>query len=134
MSEDAALTEVRAVDLVFPRATNHYGTMFAGDELAALARIAFIAATRHSRTRLVLRASSDIAFTAPAPQGRMIELVGRVISTSGSTVTVDAELVAEDLLTAERTSCAKGRFILVAVDDTGRAKRLADKKPVNNLD
>jgi acyl-CoA hydrolase len=118
------MTEVRAVDLVFPRTTNHYGTMFAGDELAALARIAFIAATRHTRARLVLRASENITFTAPAPQGRMIELIGRVAEVSGSSVSVEAELVAEDLLTGERTSCAAGRFVLVAVDAEGRATRL----------
>ncbi|MEZ5668181.1 MAG: acyl-CoA thioesterase [Alphaproteobacteria bacterium] len=119
-----ALTEVRSVDLVFPRTTNHYGTMFAGDELAALARIAFVAATRHTRARLVLRASTDIAFTAPAPQGRLVELIGRVVEASGSTVTVEAELVAEDLLTGARTSCASGRFALVAVDEAGKAIRL----------
>lgn len=119
------LTEVRAVDLVFPRVANHYGTMFAGDELAALARIAFIAGTRHTRARLVLRASENVTFTAPAPQGRMIELIGRVVNVSGSAVTVDAELIAEDLLTGERTSCAGGRFVLVAVDSEGRAVRMA---------
>jgi acyl-CoA hydrolase len=118
------MTEVRAVDLVFPRSTNHYGTMFAGDELAALARIAFIAGTRHTRARLVLRSSEHVTFTAPAPQGRLVELIGRVAETGASSVTVDAELVAEDLLTGERTSCASGRFVLVAVDAEGRATRL----------
>lgn len=120
------MTEVRAVDLVFPRVTNHYGTMFAGDELAALARIAFIAGTRHTRARLVLRASEQVVFTAPAPQGRLVELIGRVVEVSGSSVTVEAELVAEDLLTAERTSCAGGRFVLVAVDADGRPTRLPE--------
>jgi acyl-CoA hydrolase len=120
------MTEVRAVDLVFPRTTNHYGTMFAGDELAALARIAFIAATRHTRARLVLRTTEQVSFTAPAPQGRMIELIGRVVEAAGSSVVVDAELVAEDLLTGDRVSCAAGRFVLVAVDAEGKAVRLPD--------
>lgn len=121
------MTEVRAVDLVFPRTTNHYGTMFAGDELAALARIAFIAATRHTRARLVLRTSERVAFTAPAPQGRMIELIGRVVEAGGSSVAVDAELVAEDLLTGDRVSCATGRFVLVAVDAEGKTARLPER-------
>lgn len=120
------MTEVRAVDLVFPRTTNHYGTMFAGDELAALARIAFIAGTRHTRARLVLRASEEITFTAPAPQGRLVELIGRVLEASGSSVVVEAELVAEDLMTGEQVSCAKGRFVLVAVDENGKAVRLPE--------
>lgn len=120
------MTEVRAVDLVFPRTTNHYGTMFAGDELAALARIAFVAATRHTRARLVLRTTEHVAFTAPAPLGRMVELIGRVVEAAGSSVVVEAELVAEDLLTGDRVSCATGRFVLVAVDEAGRAVRLPE--------
>ena len=127
------MTEVRAVDLVFPRTTNHYGTMFAGDELAALARIAFIAATRHTRARLVLRTTENVAFTAPAPQGRMVELIGRVVEAAGSSVIVDAELVAEDLLTGDRVSCAAGRFVLVAVDEHGKAMRLPEGGKPSNI-
>ncbi len=125
--DDNTAFEVRFVDLVFPRQTNHYGTMFAGDQLSALAKVAFVTASRYTRARMVLRRTEQVDFKAPVPQGRLVELIGRVVEESDYGVVVDAELVAEDLLSGERTRCVTGRFDMTAVDEAGKATKLAGR-------
>jgi len=110
------------VDIVFPPQTNHYGTLFGGDALRMLGKAAFIAATRHARSVVVMAASDRIDFRAPIREGEMIELIARVSMTGRSSVRVTVHLWSEDLLTAERRHAASAEFVMVAVDPSGRAQ------------
>jgi acyl-CoA hydrolase len=68
----------------------------------------------------VTASSERIDFHVPVRQGQLAEVVGRVTSTGRTSLTVEVELWAEDLLTGKRELCTKGSFVLVAVDDQGR--------------
>ena len=119
-SSAAGPQETRIVVMVFPNQTNHYGTLFGGDALRLMDMAAFVTASRHAR-RTVLTASSErIDFRIPVRQGQLAEVVGRVTSTRRSSITVEVELRAEDLLTGNRELCTKGSFVLVVVDEQGR--------------
>lgn len=106
--------------MVFPNQANHYGTLFGGDALRLMDMVAFVAASRHARRPVVTASSERIDFRVPVRQGQLGEVVGRVSKTGRTSMTVEVELWAEDLLTGARELCTKGSFVLVAVDENGR--------------
>jgi acyl-CoA hydrolase len=119
-SERTGPRETRIVEMVFPNQTNHYGTLFGGDALRLMDIAAFVTASRHARRPVVTASSERIDFHVPVRQGQLAEVVGRVTGTGRTSVTVEVELWAEDLLTGVRELCTKGSFVLVAVDEQGR--------------
>ena len=112
--------ETRIIEMVFPNQANHYGTLFGGDALRLMDMAAFVAASRHARRPVVTASSERIDFHVPVRQGQLAEVVGRVSKTGRTSMTVEVELWAEDLLTGARQLCTKGSFVLVAVDEDGR--------------
>ena len=68
-------------------------------------------------------------FHVPVRQGQLAEVVGRVTSTGRTSLTVEVELWAEDLLTGKRELCTEGSFVLVAVDEQGRPAPIVSAGP-----
>jgi acyl-CoA hydrolase len=119
-SDNAGPRETRMVEMVFPNQTNHYGTLFGGDALRLMDMAAFVTASRHARRPVVTASSERVDFHVSVRQGQLAEVVGRVTDTGRTSLTVEVELWAEDLLTGKRELCTKGSFVLVAVDEQGR--------------
>lgn len=89
---------------VFPGNTNHYHTLFGG--------------TRWCRTKVVTVRSSEIDFRHPVPEGTIVELVGRVVETGRTSLTVRVEMYTEPMDRHERRLACRGSFVLVALDDS----------------
>lgn len=117
---DRALTEARLFEMVFPDHTNHLGTLFGGQALAWMDKAAFIAASRYARRSVVTARSEQVDFRLPVRQGQLVETIARVVQVGRSSMQVDVELVAEDLLSGERELCTRGRFVMIALDARGR--------------
>ena len=113
-------TEVRMVEIVFPNHTNHLGTLFGGQAMAWMDKAAFLAAARYSRRTVVTAHSDQVDFKLPIRIGDMVETVGRVVEVGRSSMTVQVELIAEDLHSGERKLCTRGHFVMVALDADGR--------------
>jgi acyl-CoA hydrolase len=112
--------DVIMIEMVFPEQTNHLGTLFGGHALSLMDKAAFVAASRHARKTVVTACSERVDFKNSAHHGNLIELAARVVATGFSSMTVQVEIIAEDLLSGERQLCAEGRFVLVALDDNGK--------------
>jgi acyl-CoA hydrolase len=112
--------EMRTVEIVFPTDTNSMGTLFGGRALSLMDRLAFIIASRFARKPVVTVSSDKVEFRAPVKVGYLIELVGRIGKVGRTSITVEIDMYAEDLLSGDRTLCTTGRFVLVAVGDDGR--------------
>jgi uncharacterized protein (TIGR00369 family) len=110
----------RMVEVVFPHQTNHYGTLFGGAAMAMMDKAAFVAASRHARTLVVTASTEQIDFHAPARHGDLVELTAHVVGTGRSSIVVQVEMIAEDLITGEQRPVTSGRFVMVAVDADGR--------------
>ncbi|NLB59389.1 MAG: acyl-CoA thioesterase [Gammaproteobacteria bacterium] len=117
---DAAIpTEARLLEIVFPDHTNHLGTLFGGQALAWMDKAAFIAASRYARSTVVTARSDQVDFRLPIRQGQLVETIARVVEVGRTSMQVQVELVAEDLLSGERQVCTRGRFVMIALDKQG---------------
>ena len=118
------ISECRLVEMVFPTQTNHYGTLFGGQALALMDKAAFVVASRYARRTVVTASSEKCDFHVPVRQGQLVELIARVIATGRTSLTVEVDLYAEDLLTGDRQVGTRGRFVMVALDAHGKPTRV----------
>ncbi len=114
--------ETRIFKAVFPNTTNHYDTLFGGAAMEMMDEVAFIAATRFSRQRMVTVSSDRIDFKKPIPAGTIVELVGKVAYLGKTSLKVKVDIYVEQMYSEEREKAVSGEFTFVAIDE--------QKKPV----
>lgn len=108
---------VTMIEMVFPEQTNHYGTLFGGHALRLMDKAAFVAASRYARRTVVTACSERVDFQNSVRHGSLVELSAHVVAAGHTSMTVSVDLIAEDLLSGNRQLCARGRFVLVALDE-----------------
>lgn len=119
-------SETRIFKAVFPNTTNHYDTLFGGTAMQLMDEVAFIAATRFSRKRMVTVSSDRIDFNKPIPAGTIVELVGRVTYIGKTSVKVRVEIFIEQMYNEHKEKAITGEFTFVAIDE--------NKLPVSVID
>lgn len=124
LDERIAQSETRIFKAVFPNSTNHYDTLFGGTTLHMMDEVAFIAATRFSRLRMVTVSSDKVDFRHPIPGGTLVELIGRVVRVGTTSLQVRVELFIEQMYTEGRLLAVTGSFTFVAVDEQRRPVRI----------
>lgn len=102
---------------VFPNTTNHYDTLFGGTAMQLMDEVAFIAATRYSRQRMVTVSSDRIDFKKPIPAGTIVELIGKVTYIGNTSLKVRVDIFVEQMYSLERDKAVSGEFTFVAIDD-----------------
>lgn len=102
---------------VFPNTTNHYDTLFGGTAMQLMDEVAFIAATRFSRMKMVTVSSDRIDFKMPIPHGTIIELVGKVTYVGKTSLKVRVTIYKEQMYSHEREKAIVGDFTFVAIDE-----------------
>ena len=117
--------ETRIFKAVFPNTTNHYDTLFGGTAMQLMDEVAFIAATRFSRQRMVTVSSDKIDFKKPIPAGTIIELIGKVTYLGSTSLKIRVEIFIEQMYSDEREKAVIGEFTFVAIDE--------NKQPVKIL-
>jgi acyl-CoA hydrolase len=109
-------SETRIFKAVFPNTTNHYDTMFGGTAMKLMDEVAFIAATRFSRMKMVTVSSEKIDFKKPIPHGTIIELIGRVSYLGRTSLKVKVDIFIEKMYSEGREKAISGEFTFVAID------------------
>lgn len=102
---------------VFPNTTNHYDTLFGGTAMQLMDEVAFIAATRFSRQRMVTVSSDRIDFKKPIPGGTIVELVGKVTYIGNTSLKVRVDIFVEQMYKDMREKAVSGEFTFVAIDE-----------------
>ena len=125
LEEKIKASETRIFKAVFPNTTNHYDTLFGGTAMLLMDEVAFIAATRFSRQKMVTVNSDRIDFKKPIPHGTIIELVGKVSYVGNTSLKIKVEVYIEQMYSTTREKAITGEFTFVAIDD--------EKKPVKIL-
>lgn len=119
-------SETRITKVIFPNKTNHHDTLFGGQALAWMDEVAFIAASRFSRKKMVTVSSDQVDFKHPIPSDSIVELVAKVTEVGKSSCKVTIDIFVEGLYKDNRMKAITGVFSFVAIGE--------DKKPTLILD
>jgi len=117
LEERIEQSETRIFKAVFPSTTNHYDTLFGGTAMQLMDEVAFIAATRFSRQRMVTVSSDRIDFKKPIPAGTIVEKIGRITYLGRTSLKVRVDIFIEQMYTDQREKAVSGDFTFVAVDE-----------------
>ncbi len=118
-------SETRIFKAVFPNNTNHYDTLFGGTAMQLMDEVAFIAATRFTRKKVVTVSSDKIDFKMPIPGGTIIELIGRVTYIGTTSLKVKVEIFIEEMYSEVREKAITGTFTFVAIDEQKKPVKIA---------
>lgn len=117
-------SEARVFKAIFPSNVNHYDTLFGGAALAYMDEVAFIAATRYSRQKMVTVSSDRIDFKRPIPSGTLIEVVAKVIEVGNTSIKVGVEIFVEQMHCEGREKAIEGVFSFVAIGENKKPERI----------
>ncbi len=97
---------------------NPYGRLFGGQLLAWIDELAGIVAGRHSNSYVTTAAIDNLQFKAPAFEGDMIVLVGKVTCVGRSSMEILVDTYVE-ALDGKRSMINRAYIDMVAIDTTG---------------
>lgn len=103
-----------------PPHINHYGRLFGGELLKWIDEVAGIVAVRHSGAIVTTAAIDNLQFQAPAYEGDLVVLQGRVTAVGRSSMEIRVDTYRE-ALNGERTMINRAYIDMVAIDSTGKA-------------
>lgn len=126
ISERIEVSETRIFKAVFPNTTNHYDTLYGGTAMQLMDEVAFIAATRFCKKRVVTVSSDRIDFNKPIPAGTIIEMIARVIKVGRTSLKVGVTVTVEQMYEDSKEEAITGTFTFVAIDE--------HKNPISVLD
>lgn len=116
---------IRSWEMVFPNDTNPHGTMFGGQVMAIMDKIAGIAAGRYAGKTVVTASTEAIVFKRPIRVGDRIQICARVVWVGRTSMSVKVDVYNEDPISNETLHCTTARFNFVALDRDGHPVRVA---------
>lgn len=114
------LSRTVMTDLVLPPDTNTYGTIFGGNVMAYIDKIASITCMRHARKPIVTASSDSLDFLEPIKVGHAIRLEASVTWTHKTSMEVFVKVESENLMTGEVKLTATSYLTFVALGSDGR--------------
>ena len=107
------------VRLMVPTDANFVGNVFGGAILADMDRLAYIAATRHSKSNCVTASFDRVDFLRPVHVGQVVEYDGRITFVGRSSMEVTIESRAEALEGGDSYPVVRAWVTMVAVGPSG---------------
>ena len=111
---------VTLIEEVFPQDTNAYDTLFGGRLLSLMDKAGGIACAKFAHREFVTISIDTLKFIAPARQGDLLEVIGKVVFTSQHTACAKVTAYTMSKATWERTKICEGFFFFVAIDSMMR--------------
>ena len=112
------------VKIVFKNLVNDHNTLFGGIALQWMDEVAYIAATRFCRKKVVTISTGKIQFQKPIPYGSIAELVGTVENIRSVKLEVNVKIFIEQKYSENRELAVEGNFYFAAVDVNNNPIRL----------
>ena len=120
--------------VAMPADTNPAGDIFGGWIMSLMDLAAGVSAGTRARGRVATAAVSNLSFLQPVKVGDVVCVYTDVIRTGRSSITLGVEAWVLRRGQGERVRVTAAEFVLVAVDENGRPRRLPDsarKKGIN---
>jgi uncharacterized protein (TIGR00369 family) len=119
-AKKAGESESHLTWLVQPQDLNVHGTLFGGQLMALMDRVAAMASIRHSRENCVTVSIDKVDFVAPVRHGYLLDLTARVHFTARTSMEIYVEAIAEEPLSGKRDLVCEAFFSFVAVNEDMR--------------
>ncbi len=105
------------------------GTLFGGDMMARMDKVAGITASMMSRNRrFVTLKVSELIFHSPVRPGEIIEFYATVTRQGHTSLTIQIEVQVYAPVTDSHRDVTSGEFVMVAVDVNGQPEPIAWKQ------
>lgn len=114
---------VEMTQMVMPQSTNALGTVFGGQIMSWIDICAAVSAGRHSASVVVTASFDEVHFICPIKHGDVVILKSQVNAVFNTSMEVETWIIAENIITQEKTLAAKARSTFVAIDENGKPKK-----------
>ncbi len=111
---------VTLIEHIFPGDTNDHDTLFGGRLLSIMDKAEGIACSKFAHREFVTISIDTLKFIAPARQGDLLEVTGKVVFTSTHTACTKVTAMAVDKATWKKKKICEGYFFFVAIDSMMR--------------
>jgi acyl-CoA hydrolase len=109
---------------VMPHMQNVRGDLFGGELMALVDQAAAVAAIRHAGGPAVTARIDRVDFRERIPVGALVTCVATVDYVGSSSMDITVEVYAEQVSTGERRHTHTAHVVFVAIDETGRPRRV----------
>jgi acyl-CoA hydrolase len=116
-----------AVDMaqvMLPDQANPAGYVHGGELMKLMDNAAGVVAVRHCHSNVVTARADELHFLHPVRVGDLVLIHAKLTFASRSSMEVRVEVETEDLSTEKRVKALTANFIMVALNEKGRPKRL----------
>jgi acyl-CoA thioesterase YciA len=113
--------------VAMPADTNPVGDIFGGWIMSLMDLAAGVSAGTRAKGRVATAAVSNLSFLLPVKVGDVVCVYTMIKRTGRSSITLGVEAWVLRLGQGERMRVTAAEFVLVAVDDAGRPRRLPDE-------
>lgn len=116
--------EITIQTLAMPTDTNANGDIFGGWLVSQMDLAAGVLAKRISQGRVATVAIHSMTFLKPVRVGDIVSCYAALIKTGNTSMTIAVEVWVEPATRAEKYRVTEGTFIFVAIDDSGRPRKI----------
>lgn len=123
-SHPMSFSRAELTTLVMPHMQNILGDLFGGHLLSMVDQAAAVAAIRHAGGPAVTASFDKVDFRERIKLGALVTCSATVDYVGNSSMDVSVEVYAENVATGERRHTHTARVVFVAIDDTGKPRRV----------
>lgn len=105
------------IETLLPKDTNGYGNIFGGVIMSIMDKTAGVVCWRYSRKRVVTACAQRISFHTPINMGEVVYSRATIIHVGRSSMEVEVEVEAENVMEGTSRRAASGLFTMVALDE-----------------
>ena len=121
-------------DMVLPGDTNSLNTLFGGELLARMDKVASIAAIKHSEQVVVTASVNNVAFGEPVPNGSILTIEAKVSRTFNSSMEVFIDVWKQNKTHLKKFKVNEAIYTFVAVDKNGKPVQVPKLIPQTELE